>query len=65
MSLIAATDIGGTFTDLVFFDTETRDLGIAKASTTPARLAEGVLASLTTATSPSSASGTSSTARRS
>ena len=47
MSLVAATDIGGTFTDLVFFDTETRDLGIAKASTTPARLAEGVLASLT------------------
>ena len=46
MSLVAASDIGGTFTDLVVFDTETREIGIAKASTTPSRFAEGVLDSL-------------------
>jgi len=47
VSLVAATDIGGTFTDLVVFDTETREITIAKASTTPSRFAEGVLDSLT------------------
>jgi N-methylhydantoinase A len=46
MSLVAATDIGGTFTDLVVFDTETRGLGIGKASTTPGRLVDGVRDSL-------------------
>jgi N-methylhydantoinase A len=46
MSLVAATDIGGTFTDLVVFDPETREIGIAKASTTPARFADGVMDSL-------------------
>ena len=38
-----ATDIGGTFTDLVWIDEETGELGIAKASTTPRDLAQGVL----------------------
>ena len=39
-----ATDIGGTFTDIVWVDEETGELGIAKASTTPDDLAQGVLA---------------------
>jgi N-methylhydantoinase A len=52
MSLIAATDIGGTFTDLVVFDTATSEIGIAKASTTPARFAEGVMDSLATGAVP-------------
>ena len=30
-----ATDIGGTFTDLVYFDESTGDLKIAKSLTTP------------------------------
>ncbi len=41
-----ATDIGGTFTDLVAFDPATGELRVAKAETTPARLADGVLDSL-------------------
>jgi N-methylhydantoinase A len=50
MNLVAATDIGGTFTDLVVFDTETREIRIAKASTTPARFADGVIDSLAAGT---------------
>ena len=42
-SLRVATDIGGTFTDLVWIDEVTGELGIAKASTTPRDLAQGVL----------------------
>ncbi len=47
----AATDVGGTFTDLVFhtIDPETRAPGpiqIAKADTTPPHFEEGVIASL-------------------
>ena len=38
-----ATDIGGTFTDLVWVDEQTGALGIAKAPTTPDDLAQGVL----------------------
>jgi N-methylhydantoinase A len=43
VSLHVATDIGGTFTDLVSFDEATQAIEIAKASTTPARFADGVL----------------------
>jgi N-methylhydantoinase A len=39
----AATDIGGTFTDLVAVDGETGAITVAKASTTPDQLARGVL----------------------
>ncbi|HUZ00470.1 MAG TPA: hydantoinase/oxoprolinase family protein [Thermomicrobiaceae bacterium] len=38
-----ASDIGGTFTDLVFHDERTGRLGLAKASTTPDDFARGVL----------------------
>ena len=43
MSLRVATDIGGTFTDLVAFDDEAGTLVVGKASTTPADLPMGVL----------------------
>jgi N-methylhydantoinase A len=41
-----ASDIGGTFTDLVYHDEESGELGLAKASTTPDDFALGVLATL-------------------
>ena len=41
-----ATDIGGTFTDLVYLDEKTGQIGVAKASTTPANFAQGVIDTL-------------------
>ena len=41
-----ASDIGGTFTDLVYHDERTGELGLAKASTAPDDLACGVLDTL-------------------
>ena len=41
-----ASDIGGTFTDLVFLDERTGDIGLTKAPTTPAYFAEGVVNTL-------------------
>lgn len=41
-----ATDIGGTFTDLVYLDERTGRLGVAKASTTPHNFAEAVIETL-------------------
>ena len=38
-----ATDIGGTFTDLVSVDEESGTVSVGKASTTPADPARGVL----------------------
>lgn len=38
-----ASDIGGTFTDLVYLDERTGQLGFAKASTTPDDFSQGVL----------------------
>jgi N-methylhydantoinase A len=43
MATRAAVDIGGTFTDLVYLDEETRDVGLAKSSTTAGRFEEGVM----------------------
>jgi N-methylhydantoinase A len=43
---VAASDIGGTFTDLVLFDPASGETTIAKAPTTPRRLADGVVDSL-------------------
>lgn len=37
-----ASDIGGTFTDLVYLDERTGEIGLAKASTTPHNFAIGV-----------------------
>jgi len=41
-----AVDIGGTFTDLVYLDEESRDVGLAKSSTTPGRFEDGVMHAL-------------------
>ena len=38
-----AVDIGGTFVDAIEFDQHSGDVRLAKAPTTPARPAEGVL----------------------
>jgi len=38
-----ATDIGGTFTDLVYLDERTGALGLAKASSTPPNFAQGIM----------------------
>ncbi|MDP9258311.1 MAG: hydantoinase/oxoprolinase family protein [Actinomycetota bacterium] len=43
MTLRVATDIGGTFTDLVVVDSDSGEVRIAKVSTTPHDLARGVL----------------------
>src|SRR5713226_9995593 len=41
-----ATDIGGTFTDLVYLDEKRGTVGVAKSSSTPADFAVGVLDTL-------------------
>jgi N-methylhydantoinase A len=41
-----ATDIGGTFTDLVYLDEETGAIGVTKSPSTPANFAEGVINTL-------------------
>ena len=46
MPVTVALDIGGTFTDLVFYDSKTRTLGHGKSATTPARLIEGIAQTL-------------------
>jgi N-methylhydantoinase A len=38
-----AVDIGGTFTDLVYLDEGSGDVGLAKSSTTPGRFEDGVM----------------------
>ena len=38
-----ATDIGGTFTDLVYLNEATGELGLAKASSTPPEFAKGIM----------------------
>ncbi len=46
MTQLFAVDVGGTFTDLVVLDTETGQVSFAKAPTTPAEPAQGVLAAI-------------------
>ncbi len=46
MTVTVALDIGGTFTDLVYYDSDTRRLGHGKSATTPARLIEGIAQTL-------------------
>ena len=41
--IVVAIDIGGTFTDLIGFDDETRRFVEAKSLTTPAELVQGVI----------------------
>jgi N-methylhydantoinase A len=45
-SVRLATDIGGTFTDLVYLDDETGRIGLAKASSTPPAFARGIMDAL-------------------
>jgi len=49
MATRAAVDIGGTFTDLVYLDEETGEVGVAKSSTTPGRFEDGVMETLSQA----------------
>jgi N-methylhydantoinase A len=46
MGQFFAVDVGGTFTDIVVLERETGEVGFAKAPTTPAQPAEGVLAAV-------------------
>jgi len=46
LSISVATDVGGTFTDLVAYNERTGQLIVAKESTTPADYSRGVLAAL-------------------
>ena len=52
MTLRVATDIGGTFTDLVAFDEKSGALTVAKESTTPTDLPAGVVAAIAAADVP-------------
>src|SRR5712692_3261078 len=49
MSTRTAIDIGGTFTDLVYLDETTGQVGLGKTSTTPAHFEEGVVTTVTEA----------------
>jgi len=44
-----ATDIGGTFTDLVYLDEKTGEIGTTKVSSTPTNYSDGVISTLTKA----------------
>ena len=54
MSIVVATDVGGTFTDLVGYDEKTGQLIVAKESTTPDDYSRGVVAALTKSRLPPS-----------
>lgn len=49
MTQIVGVDVGGTFTDLVLFDTETESVKIAKVPSTPENQAFGVMSALESA----------------
>ena len=49
MATRIGVDIGGTFTDLIFYDDETGDVQVAKTATTPDALELGVLRAVETA----------------
>lgn len=49
MSIRLATDIGGTFTDLVAFDERNGTIRLGKSSSTPADFAQGILDAVDTA----------------
>ena len=42
-SFRVATDVGGTFTDIVAFDTDSGDTFYGKTLTTPGQLVEGIV----------------------
>ena len=43
MTLIVGADVGGTFTDLLLYDEETKDLRLAKVLTTPEMQSKGLI----------------------
>jgi N-methylhydantoinase A len=47
LSIRMATDIGGTFTDLVYLDENTGAIGLAKVPTRPGQLEQGILEAVT------------------
>src|SRR5258708_27795231 len=49
MSTRTGIDIGGKFTDLVYLDETTGQVGLGKTSTTPAHFEEGVVTTVTEA----------------
>ncbi len=49
MATRLGVDVGGTFTDLIFYDDETGDVRVSKEPTTPAAPQEGVLAAVAAA----------------
>ncbi len=49
MATRIGVDVGGTFTDLIFYDDETGDVRVAKQPTTPAAPEEGVIAAVSAA----------------
>jgi len=49
MTALMGVDIGGTFTDLIFYSEETGEIKVAKESTTPAVPEDGVLATIAAA----------------
>ena len=51
MATRLGVDVGGTFTDLIFYDDETGEIHVAKEPTTPAAPEEGVLSAIGAAVS--------------
>ncbi|MEM9230492.1 MAG: hydantoinase/oxoprolinase family protein [Pseudomonadota bacterium] len=45
--IVFGVDVGGTFTDLIFLDQESGEMGIQKVSTTPGDPSQGVMVGLT------------------
>ena len=52
MATRIGVDIGGTFTDLIFYDDQTGDVRVAKTATTPHALEQGVLRAVELAVRP-------------
>jgi N-methylhydantoinase A len=58
MATRLGVDIGGTFTDLIFFDDETSEITVAKVPTTPGTPDEGAIAAVERALSPTQVAST-------
>lgn len=46
MTIFVRSDIGGTFTDLVGYDSEREEVSFGKTLTTPRNLVDGVMAGI-------------------
>ena len=49
MATRLGVDVGGTFTDLIFYDDDSGEVRVSKEPTTPAAPEEGVIAAVSTA----------------